>query len=197
MDEGALKGTDIRSGSRESLFGMLLFAALLLFTALSLAGVGWVVYSKWQIAREEAKKPSIAAITHEEQDTQKKDATADPFEGDMTGTPENQAAIVQPAGKVALPAKDVEISVQNGGAAKGSAGTVAELLKKAGYVKVGTGNTVNNYTGVVIYYAASMEKEAEAVKQILIKNYPGTVTKAAISTNKETSAALLTIIVGK
>ncbi len=85
----------------------------------------------------------------------------------------------------------------NGGAAKGTAGTVAEMLKQAGYTKVTPGNTVKDYSGTVIYHAAGLEQEAAALKEALIKKYPTVSISPAVAGNKETSMAPLTVIIGK
>jgi hypothetical protein len=96
----------------------------------------------------------------------------------------------------AMKAKNTDIKVLNGGAAKGSAGVVAEALKKAGYTKVTTGNTLGDYTGTTVYFSVGLDQEAGAVKQALL-SWPATVTKEAPQGNKETAQAPLTVIVGK
>ena len=85
----------------------------------------------------------------------------------------------------------------NGGAAKGSAGSLADFLKKEGYNKITIGNTLNNYTGAILYYAPDVEKEVASIKENVAKKYPQIKTLPADIKNKETSVAQVTIILGK
>jgi hypothetical protein len=169
--------------SREPLLGALLFGTLLIVTIAAVAGAGYALYSGWKSSKERSARPSINELAVK---------AADPAPA--------QEAAPAPAETPAAPvadAKQKDVSVMNGGAAKGTAGTVAEMLKQAGYTKVTAGNTVKDYTGTVVYHAAGLEKEAAALKEDLIKKYPATTLQSAVAGNKETSMASLTVIIGK
>lgn len=171
--------------SREPLLGALLFGVLLIVTLAAIGGAGYAAYSGWKSGKERSARPSIAELAVKERE-------ADP-------APEAVAPASAPetAAQPAADAKSKEISVMNGGAAKGTAGTVAEMLKQAGFTKVTAGNTVKDYTGTVVYYAAGLEKEAASLKEALIKKYPTVSVSPAVAGNKETSMAPLTVIIGK
>lgn len=179
----------VRDDSREPLFGVLLLATLLLFTILSLAGVGWSAYSKWKTSREEAARPSISTLARQEE-SKKEEAGAEALSSADSAEEKRQEAA--PVDK-----KTLEIAVLNGGVAKGSAAVAADLLKKEGYAKVTASNAQGDYAGVTVYFSVSLEKAAEAVKESLLKKYPAATAKAALVGNKETSAAPVTIIIGK
>lgn len=180
-----------QSGSHEPLWGMLLIAGMLLFVVASIAGIGWAVYSKWQGTRMAENQPSITALS------ESSDEAAPPAESQQANTPQAVNADQQPAADSAEAAKKLEVSVLNGGAAKGSAGVLAEFLKTEGYAKTLAGNTLKDYAGTVVYHAASLEKEAEAVRTSVAKKYPQAKTLPADVGNKETSVSAVTIIIGK
>ena len=171
--------------SREPLFGALLFGTLVIVTIAALAGAGYAAYSGWKASKDRAARPSITEL-----------AVADKSVVPEQPVPASSAASEAPVAPSA-DAKSKDIAVLNGGAAKGTAAKVADILKKAGYTKVTAGNTVNDYSGVVVYYASGLEKEAEALKADLIASYPTATAKPAVSGNKETSVAPLTAIIGK
>lgn len=178
-------------GSREPLWGMFLIAGMLLFVIASIAGIGWVVYSKWQGARMAENQPSITALS------ESSDEAVPPAESQQADTPQAGNADQQPAADSAEAAKKLEVSVLNGGAAKGSAGVLAEFLKTEGYAKTIAGNTAKDYAGTAVYHAASLEKEAEAVRTSVAKKYPQAKILPADATNKETTTSPVTIIIGK
>ncbi len=184
----------VARSSREPLFGTLLFSLLLLCTLLSLAGIGWVLYSRWQESREQAGQLSIATLPLKSsessaQETAASNDTETPSEEHRESSSSAETAILAP--------KDVDVKVLNGGAAKGSAGTVTETLKQAGYSKATFGNATGDYSGVTVYYAASAEREALAVKEALVKKYPMITAKSSVAGNTETSVASVTVILGK
>lgn len=191
-EEGEVNNRDT---SREPLFGALLFGGMILLVAAALGLIGWGVYSGWSIHQGAAALPSIGSLATEETTpegsvmTEKKDESVVKTEETSSGT----ALTAEELKK----SKTTDIKVVNGGAAKGSATVVAELLKKNGYTKVSVGNTLGDYTGVVVYFAAPQEKDALALKDALLKNYPKAEVKPAIKENKETTQAILTVILGK
>jgi cytoskeletal protein RodZ len=180
--------------SRESLWGVLLFAFMLLFVIASVAAIGWVVYSRWKAEREAGNNPSITELLKKTEQEVDNTASAE------MPVPENKNvdALANAINEeIISAAKKLEISVLNGGAAKGSAGGLADFLKKEGYLKTDMGNTEKNYSGVTIYYAPSLEKETEAIKGSVAKKYPQVKILPADLRNKETSVSQVTIILGK
>ncbi|MFZ2299927.1 MAG: LytR C-terminal domain-containing protein [Candidatus Moraniibacteriota bacterium] len=183
-----------RNDSHEPLWGMFLIASMILFVVASIAGIGWVAYTNWQSARVEKNQPSITALQR-----QPNEQEAAPAESPTSENPQavNTDTQEQTASSVALAAKKLDISVLNGGAAKGSAGILAEFLKTEGYSKTVAGNTLKDYTGTVVYYAANLEKEAEVVKESVVKKYSQAKILPADANNKETSVSQVTVIIGK
>lgn len=178
--------------SREPLFGTLLFVMITLVILAIVALLAWAGYRGFRLNKEQAALPSIGSLMLEE----KMEETVSKEEPQpVSETPTVPAATVDQT--IVQKAKASDIKVLNGGAAKGSASTAADVLKKDGYTKVTTGNTVKDYVGVVVYYAAGLEKEADAVKTTLIKTYPKVEAKAALKDNSETTQSVITIILGK
>lgn len=180
-----------RSVSRESLWGTVLLACMLIFVVASIGGVGWVAYTKWRSERVAKSQPSITILSSQANE-EKNTAPAEAVPAtDSTKTGESSTD------DTAMAAKKLTISVLNGGGAKGSAGTLTEFLKTAGYSQAVAGNTVNNYMGVVLYYALGLEKEILVVKESVVKKYPQAKVLPADTKNKETSVSQVTIILGK
>ncbi len=179
----------IGKSSRQPLFGALLFWGLFLIFGVLIGGVIWGGYLSWNFTKDQAALPSISGLP------QGSDESLAPV------TRIEAAPIVasepDTEGESLKKTKGIDIQVLNGGAAKGSAGTVAENLKKDGFTKVTVGNTVNNYTDTVVYYAVGHESEADAVKKSLLKSYPKAETKSALQNNKETTVGTITVILGK
>jgi flagellar basal body-associated protein FliL len=171
--------------SHESLFGGILLGSLVLVVLLVIIGTGYTAYIAWKANKEQATRPSITELAVKSEESQPvKEVTA-------------VTAVAEEATTLVVDAQQKDISVQNGGAAKGTAGVVADVLKQAGYTKVTASNTINDYSGTVIYYAIGLEKEAATLKESLVKKYPTILIKPAVASNKETSAASLTVIIGK
>jgi hypothetical protein len=147
-----------------------------------IAGAGYAAYIGWKTNKDQAARPSITELAVKSEEPRSVKEVA----------PVAEEAIVP-----VVDAKQKDISVLNGGAAKGTAGVVADVLKQAGYTKVIAGNTAKDYSGTVIYYAAGLEKEAAALKESLIKKYPAVSVQPVVASNKETSVAVLTVIIGK
>lgn len=176
--------------SRESLWGALLFACMILFVVASMASIGWFAYAKWKTEKVATMEPSIAVLSEKIMEQQT------PVEIEGAKASGNDAEEVSPT-DITVAAKKLPVSVLNGGATKGSAGTVATFLKAEGYTNVTAGNTLKDYSGVVLYYATGLEKEAEAVRVSVAKKYPQAKSMPADTTNKETTVSQVTIILGK
>lgn len=177
--------------SHESLFGTLLFFVIALCVITLVAGLAWGGYRGFRLNQEQTALPSIGDLATEEKAAVPTEETSP-----QPAAPAEEKATSPDTG-VATKAKGTDLKVLNGGAAKGSAGVAADVLKKDGYTKVTTGNTLKDYSGVTIYHAAGLEKEAEVVKTSLVKTYPKVEAKAALKDNTETSQAPLTVILGK
>lgn len=177
--------------SRESLFGSLLFTAIVVVILVLILAAGWGGYKGFRVNQEQAALPSIGNLAIEEQKTE----AAEPVKS--MEEEKKEQTVTNSETELRTKAKNTEIKALNGGAAKGSAGIVAEILKKDGYTKVVPGNTLKDYTGTVVYYAAGLEKEAGFVKEALLKNYPKAEIKAAITSNTETTQASIVVIVGR
>lgn len=176
--------------SHESLWGAVLFACMLLFVIASIYGVGWVAYTKWQNERTTQNQPSIEILS-KQIDKEDEGTSSEPKQA--AALPEQESSVNDSL----VATKKLEISVLNGGATKGSAGILADFLKKEGYSKTDAGNAVKDYSGVVVYYAVGLEKEATIVKESVAKKYPQAKALPADVNNKETAVSQMTIILGK
>ncbi len=178
--------------SREILFGKILFGILVIFVVLFIGGVAWIVFRGYQLNQKQSALPSLSSISLGNDLKEVVVETGESMQQEEA-LPEQGAA-----DQSETKAKSLSIKVLNGGAAKGSALVLAEALKKEGYTAVTTGNTVKDYTGIVLYYASSeIEKEAMSIKDTLIKTYPKIDIKLAIKANTETTQAPISIIFGK
>lgn len=101
------------------------------------------------------------------------------------------------ASEAVTDAKQTAVSVLNGGGAKGSAGVLADFLKKAGYAKVTAGNADGDYSGVAVFYQKGQESVAKSVLADVAKKYPKAAIANADASRKETSASPITVILGK
>jgi hypothetical protein len=175
--------------SHGPLFGGLLLGFLILCILGALGFLGWSGYQGYRLQKNVAALPSIATLPKGEEP--KTDVVVIPPEPTK---PEEKPTT---SDETLKKAKGTEVKVLNGGAPKGSATTGADILKKDGFTKVTTGNTTLDYTGVTVYFAPDQGALATIVKDTLLKSYPKAVTKEALKDNKETSAAPLTVILGK
>jgi cytoskeletal protein RodZ len=91
----------------------------------------------------------------------------------------------------------ISIVVLNGGAPKGSAGIVADILKTDGFLKATAGNASGDYSGMVVYWKEGNESAAKAVQAALSAKYPSIAVKASDPKNKETLSAPIVAILGK
>lgn len=179
--------------SREPLFGTILFGFILLLGLAVLCGIGWVGYQGYRLNQKQATLPSIASLSLSVASEETKENS-----GSTQATPEETTSkVADYQEETVKKAKASTIKVLNGGAAKGSATVLADILKKEGYTQVSTGNTIKDYTGVVVYFSPETEKEAELVKGTLSKTYPQIAVKPAVKTNTETTQAPISIIFGK
>ncbi len=177
--------------SHESLFGFLMMLIIVIFL-LSLATYGgWLLYRGVKESRGDMSRVSIEQIPLGMSAEEKKD------EPKKMEEPKNTEST--PTKSDALGAnKKIAIKVMNGGAAKGTASIVAGVLMGSGYATVGTGNATGDYTGVTVFFKSpATEADANAVKEALLKKYPASVTRSAISGNAETATSPITVIVGK
>lgn len=179
--------------SHGALFGKILFAVIALLVFGVIGAIAWGGYRGFQMNTKQAALPSIATLSTEE--TAPSEVV--PVEEKAVVPEKKNEEAMATSDEIIKSAKATEIHVLNGGAAKGSAGTGAEALKKNGYTKTVIGNTLNDFSGVVVYYAPDKEKEAGQVKLDLIKTYPTITTKPADKTKKETALAPLVLILGK
>lgn len=171
----------------EAFFGTILIGCLALSLIAAVGYFGFSGYRYFKAVKSEKAVPSIAVLPVLE----KKEESSEPAEG------EEKEAEKPAAEAVAVDKKTLEVKVLNGGAAKGVAGTYAEKLKKEGFVKTAVGNTFGSYTGAVIYYAQGQEAGLAALKEVVLKDYPKLTAKEAESGNKDTTAAALTLILGR
>ncbi len=182
-----------KSVSHGALFGKILFAVIIFLVLGVIGAIAWGGYRGFQMNTEQAALPSIATLSTEEVAP----SEIVSVEEEVKEPEKNKGEIIATSDEVIKSAKATEIHVLNGGAAKGSAGTAAEALKKSGYTKTVIGNTLNDFSGVVVYYTPDKEKEASQVKQDLIKTYPVVTIQLADKTKKETVLAPLVLILGK
>lgn len=179
--------------SHGALFGKILFVVIVFLVLGVIGAIAWGGYRGFQMNTKQAALPSIATLSTEETAP----SEVAPVEEKAVVPEKKNGETVPTNDEVIKSAKSTEIHVLNGGAAKGSAGTAADALKKNGYTKTVIGNTLNDFSGVAVYYAPEKEKEAGQVKLDLIKTYPAITTRPADATKKETALASLVLILGK
>lgn len=178
--------------SRGALFGLILLVIIFLLGAGIITMVAWGGYRGYHVSQERSALPSITMLSVSEDTGEMADkSTENATEEEKSPTD----ALVKDEG--IKKARATAIKVLNGGAAKGSASALAEVLKKGEYTKVTLGNTIKDYVGVVVYFAPEAEKEAHVVKNDLQVTYPLVETKPAIANNPETTQAPLSVIIGK
>lgn len=186
-----------KDSSHESLFGAMLLSGMILLLLAFVGGASWLAYTKWwKVTKEADARPSIIGLSLAEKERAEKEKAAE--EKIEAAKEEQKSAEALPKDPAAVTAaKAAILSVLNGGAAKGSAGTLVETIKKEGFAKAVVGNATGDYMGVVIYHKAGLEKEAEVVRESVAKTYPKAEVKVAVTTNKETSVSPITVILGK
>lgn len=179
------------TGSSESFLGSM----LVLFLILLLLGVtgffGFFGYRVWKQSKIIKNTPSIDHLALDKVAS----PTVPEEKAEEKTTPPSDTTPSNPAPEIDK--KTLEIKVLNGGAAKGTAGTFTETLKKTGYTKATFGNSVGDYVGVTIYYAKDKEALAETLKGDVAKTYPKVTLAPALAANKDTTTASLVVILGK
>lgn len=174
--------------TNESFLGSILVLVLVILLIGVTTFFGFLGYRIWRESQITKNTPSIQKIV---------EAPALPAPVTNPTPPEEPKTETPAPALVSLDKTTLDIKVMNGGAAKGSAGTFGETLKKAGYTKVSVGNTNGDYAGAVIYYAADKQKEAELLQADVVKTYPK-VTIAPIKVgNTDMAGATLVVILGK
>ncbi|NTW30293.1 MAG: LytR C-terminal domain-containing protein [Candidatus Moranbacteria bacterium] len=157
---------------------------------LLLAGAGFFVLLGYRVIRfgEDARE-SIESLT----------STSTQFEVVIEPVPASELVTSSEESQLEngeVEKSTLEISVLNGGAVKGAAGTVAGLLVKAGFTKAVAGNADGNYSGVTVYHTDN-EAAATAVKSSLDSTYKVIRIVAADMSKPETKTAPVTVILGK
>lgn len=191
-EEVAASAGQVSKKNRDSLFGTLLLLLLSLFVIILLAAVGFGAYRLWEKQAVQSEAPSIAKLGEMElADTPEASPAAD----EQALKEDTEKTSVTP--EVLTKAQATEVSILNGGGARGIAGQASEVLKAAGFTKLSVGSTVGDFTGTTVYYGAGLEKEAQAVQEKLSTKYSSVTLKPAETANKETSTKPLTVIFGK
>lgn len=174
--------------SNEPLFGVLVMMVVVILLVLLASYGGWFLYYGVKNSRSNALLPSIESIPLAANTVSIEEKS------EIPKVEEKSVAITQEKSIN----KKIAIKVLNGGAAKGAAGVVAELLKVAGYTTISTGNSVGDYVGVsVTFLSPASESDANSVREALSKKYPSSVVKSAIQGNADMTASPITVIVGK
>lgn len=174
------------SGPDESFLGAMIITVLSLLLIGILGFFGYFGFRVWQEKKLIAETPSIDRLSVEVPVAEEKPAVE-----------ETPPATETPPAPPTIDKGTIEVKVMNGGAAKGSAGTLTDALKKAGYTKATFGNTTTDFTGVTVYYADGKNAEAELLKGDIVKTYPAVKTAPAVSTNKDTTLSPLVVVLGR
>lgn len=180
--------TQVKSGRKghDTLLGWLLLVLVGLFFLAIFAFLFYIGQRFWWNKGAQDTRSSIAVLSSEETV-----ALVPAVEPSGETPPPAPAPPI-----VAVDKKTLAVSVLNGGGAKGSAGVVADMLKKEGYEKTIIGNTVGNFTGVSIYYSTGNEAVAELLKAVIVKKYPEAKVLPADPKNSETNAKGIIVILG-
>lgn len=96
-----------------------------------------------------------------------------------------------------VPKDALNVLVLNGGAPKGSAAILADILKSAGFSKVTTGNSAADYAGLVVYRTDGNDAAAESVRSALSAKYPSVTVQPADAKKAETTKAAVVVVFGK
>lgn len=178
--------------SHESLFGFFIVSLLVVLILAIVSYGGWLLYGEVKSNQVIADRVSIEDIPRAVD--QVEDRLPEPLPDASTDVREGEA----PSPESVVVDKKVSIKVLNGGATKGTASVAAGVLMGSGYSTVSTGNAIGDYTGVTVYFKTpATEADANAVKEVLLKKYPGVVVKQAVASNADTNAGTVTAIVGK
>jgi hypothetical protein len=184
VNKGSESSSDIPVKPHDEFFGGLVISALALGVLLALgffAFLGYRIYDQ-----RSSESLSIAEITVPESE-------------DVPESGQDEIVVEEkvPENAVAADAKQLAVSVLNGGGAKGSAGVLADALKKAGFSKTTAGNADGDYSGITVFYQEGQESGAKAVLADIVKQYPKAVVSKVDPNRKETGAAPITVVIGK
>jgi hypothetical protein len=174
----------------------MIYAIVVVFLVILVAAATFLAL-RWNLLSEKEEKksedqPSITEIAENEKLAQMKDETPEEPEVNVENLENQPEASTQ----TAIAPAQVQVKVLNGGAAPGTAGKVRDLLNSKGYTKAAASNSaLENFTGQTIFFQEGNDATANAIKEILIVQYPNTVTKPA-STSEEKSATIV-VMVGK
>lgn len=172
------------SSARDELRGKFLIAA---FALLGIAILAFAGFSGYRIVKSRSMEGvSISAIP-KEVPVEESDAVA--IETIEPAEEKKPTETVDP--------KKTGVLVLNGGAAKGSAGTLGTTLEKAGYEKVEVGNATLDYTGTTVYSSKENKSVAEEVKKDILKQYPKAEWAEADPKKPETAKSDIVIVLGK
>jgi hypothetical protein len=184
VDKELKSSSKIPSKPHDEFFGGLVISILVLSVFLTLgffAFLGYRIYDQ-----RSGESLSISEITISEPENvpnfEQNEAAAE------EKTPENVAT---------TDVKQLAVSVLNGGGAKGSAGVLVDILKKAGFSKVTAGNADGDYVGVIVFYQKEQESGAKEVLSDIAKQYPKATISKADPNRKETGAVMITVVIGK
>lgn len=174
-----------KSPSHEPFFGVLVMMSIVIFLVLLASYGGWFLYHGVKNNMSDKNLLSIESIPMATSEVGNQE-TLKPVENKEI-SPESEPVN-----------KKVTIKVLNGGAIKGSAGVVADLLKEALYTVVSIGNSTGDYTGISIYFTVpATQADADAVKEALLKKYPSVTVRPSVSGNADTSMSAVTVVIGK
>ena len=187
QEQAVSHSVSARKASRESWYGTFLLLILFVAVLAVSGGIGWWVYDRVYVPLRQ-EKVSISSLTEKAIQSDEESVVMDET---------LVAEEVEVSKETVLDIKQESVLVLNGGGVKGSAGELAALLKKEGYVKVSLGNTTKDYSGVVVYFAPQREDMANEIKKLLLKRYPTATSRGAVEGDKETSGASVVVIVGK
>lgn len=180
--------------SNEVFLGGVIIVVLCVLLLLLTGTFGYFGYRLWLASHVERSTPSIQELGEKiVETTEVSPPSESPAPPTTTPTP---AAPTTPETPLVDKAT-VEVKVLNGGGARGSASTLTELLKKAGYTKAAFGNTVTDYMGTTVYHTADAVKAAELIKEEIMKTYPKVTLAPAKAGDKDMTAASVVVILGK
>lgn len=172
------------SSVRESVWGTVVLTAMIVCLLLAAGWIAFLGYARWRMAKAAASRVSIAVLPSVPVST--------PSE-----TSDGTGSLVSPAPPALIDTKALQVSVINGGGARGSAGTLGKLIQQAGYVKVTVGNAQRDYTGTTVLYTPELEREAKRLFVTVQAPFPKATLAPFDAQTKEASFSPLTVVLGK
>ncbi|HWQ60453.1 MAG TPA: LytR C-terminal domain-containing protein [Candidatus Fimivivens sp.] len=171
---------------KDELFGKLV---LIVTGIVCVSIVAYFIYLGYRASVSASTDRTSIVSLHRENDSQE-ETSADTESAQDAVSPAPDAAS-------SLSKDTLAVLVLNGGAPKGSAAILADILKSAGFAKVTTGNTDADYSGIVVYRQDGNDEAAESVKDSLSKKYPSVTVLPADVKIAETTKAPVVVIYGK